>query len=187
MGRADRFRDHTDEQLVAAIHAGQVDAFDALYERHRDWVVRLAFRFTRDDDAALDVLQEAFAYVAGKFPGFELRARMTTFLYPVVKNLALRWREKHLRLDVKAPDDLAAMAPVEMPAHDVEQANALDAVLARLSDTHREIVLMRFVDDMSLSEIALALEVPDGTVKSRLHHALKALRDDPRTRPLLAP
>jgi RNA polymerase sigma-70 factor (ECF subfamily) len=52
--------------------------------------------------------------------------------------------------------------------------------MAALSGLHREVVLMRFVDDMSLQEIAEALDVPLGTVKSRLHHAIEALRNDPR-------
>jgi RNA polymerase sigma-70 factor (ECF subfamily) len=54
--------------------------------------------------------------------------------------------------------------------------------LASLVDTQREVVLMRFVDAMSLAEIAEALEIPLGTVKSRLHKALASLRQDPRTR-----
>ena len=58
----------------------------------------------------------------------------------------------------------------------------LAAVLAGLNEAQREIVLMRFVDGMSLKEIAGALDVPLGTVKSRLHHALQALRNDRRTR-----
>jgi RNA polymerase sigma-70 factor (ECF subfamily) len=58
----------------------------------------------------------------------------------------------------------------------------LAAALAGLSPPQREVVLMRFVDDLELAEIAAALDVPLGTVKSRLHHALARLRDDPGTR-----
>lgn len=54
--------------------------------------------------------------------------------------------------------------------------------MAALPETHREVVLMRFVDDMSLGEIAEALGIPLGTVKSRLHNALETLRHDPATR-----
>ena len=55
-------------------------------------------------------------------------------------------------------------------------------MLSMLPPGQRQVLLMRFVDDMTLAEIALALEIPEGTVKSRLHNALAALRDDPRTR-----
>ena len=58
----------------------------------------------------------------------------------------------------------------------------LAAALGALTAEHREVVLMRFVDDMSLDEIAGALAIPPGTVKSRLHRALETLRNDPRTR-----
>jgi len=62
----------------------------------------------------------------------------------------------------------------------------LQSVLAGLSEAHREVVLLRFVDGLSLEEIAFATEAPLGTVKSRLHNALKLLRDNPRTRELFA-
>src|SRR5688500_13279504 len=75
----------SDLELVAALNGGDVSAFNGLYYRYRDWVVRLAARFTGSDDDALDVLQETFSYVLRKFPGFRLTSAMTTFLYPVVK------------------------------------------------------------------------------------------------------
>ena len=55
-------------------------------------------------------------------------------------------------------------------------------LLATLGDTHREAVILRFVDDLSIEEIAAALDVPPGTVKSRLHHAVANMRQDPRFR-----
>ena len=58
----------------------------------------------------------------------------------------------------------------------------LAAVLAALPETHREVLLMRFVDGLALEEIARALDIPLGTVKSRMHNALASLRGDPRTR-----
>src|SRR3954469_3321919 len=88
----------SDQQLVDALNAGDVRAFDAIYHRYRDWVVRLATRFTGNPDDALDVLQETFSYVFRKFPGFRLTASMTTFLYPVVKTLSIAARRKRTRM-----------------------------------------------------------------------------------------
>ena len=85
-----------DAGLVEAINRGDATAFEALYYRYRDWVVRLARRITGNDADALDVLQETFAYLLGKFPGLRLTARMTTFLYPAVKHLSLVARSKRL-------------------------------------------------------------------------------------------
>src|SRR3954469_7079189 len=87
----------SDQQLVDALNAGDVRAFDAIYFRYRDWVHRLATRLTGNPDDALDVLQETFAYLFGKFPGFVLTARLTTFLSPAVKNLAIAHRRKRHR------------------------------------------------------------------------------------------
>src|SRR5262249_56975721 len=84
----------SDGELIAAINGGDAAAFEVLYFRYRDWVVALAFRFTGDSDAALDVLQETFLYVLRKFPGFRLTAHFKTFLYPAVRNLSIAARRK---------------------------------------------------------------------------------------------
>jgi len=63
-----------DLELIAAINDGDAAAFEALYFRYRNWVVGLAYRFTGDCDAALDVMQETFLYLLRKFPGFRLTA-----------------------------------------------------------------------------------------------------------------
>jgi len=166
---------------VRAINARDPAAFDALYYRYRDWVVRLARRFTGHDDDALDVLQDAFGYVFRKFPGFELTASMTTFLYPVVKNLSIAARRKRRRTaqlpEEPAPAQLAAPVAVDPEAGREELA----AVLADLPEGQRDVLLMRFVDAMSLAEIGEALGIPEGTVKSRLHNAIATLRGDART------
>jgi RNA polymerase sigma-70 factor (ECF subfamily) len=170
----------TDEALLAAANAGDVAAFAALYRRYRDWVARLALRFTGNQADALDVLQETFLYLLRKFPGFRLSARLTTFLYPVVRNLALAIRRKQGR--IVSDDELLAAQPAPSVAEDPTTRADLAAVVASLPLPQREALLMRFVDDMELAEIATALAIPVGTVKSRLHNALAALREDPRTR-----
>ena len=170
--------ERSDLALVAAANSGDGSAFEALYERHRDFVVNLAFRFCADRELALDVLQETFLYLLKKFPGFELRCQMRSFLYPVVKHLALNARARASRLE--AGDELFATleAPTAEPAADED----LRAALAKLPIQQRETVVLRFLEGMDLAEIADAMEVPLGTVKSRLHHALEALRKNPTLR-----
>src|SRR5688572_18971727 len=170
----------SDQDLIDALNRGDVRAFDALYHRYRDWVVRLAHRFTGHGDDALDVLQETFAYVFRKFPGFRLTASMTTFLYPVVRNLSIAARKKRTRLVLgdDAGGDAVARATTDPAAERAE----LRVVLEGLPKAQREVLLMRFVDGMSLAEIGEALGIPEGTVKSRLHNALQTLRADPRVK-----
>lgn len=171
----------TDLELIAAINRGDEAAFAALYERHKDWVVNLACRWTGDRDLALDVLQETFFYFAKKIPGFRLTARFQTFLYPVVRNLSITARRKSKRYQSSESISEEAEPAVESAPGGEEH---LHAVLAGLTEEHREVLWLRFVDGLSLQEIAVAMEIPLGTVKSRLHHGLETLRRDARTRKL---
>lgn len=178
----------SDDDLVRAANAGEEAAFVALYLRYRDWVVALAFRLTASREEALDIAQEVFLWLLQLFPGFELRAKMKTVLYPAVRNGALtRGRRESVMRDHR--DSLAALATSQgsdpTMKDDTEardRREALQQALASLSDIHREILMLRFADELSLEEIALAVGLPLGTVKSRLHHALSTLRTDPQTK-----
>ena len=124
-----------------------------------------------------------FLYLLRKFPDFKLRASLRTFLYPAVRNLSIAARRKAGRCQAGAgEDELLAMLPA--PEIVAGKSDDLDSVLAGLTADHREVLLLRFVDGLSLEEISVAMEIPLGTVKSRLHNALKLLREDPRTREL---
>jgi RNA polymerase sigma-70 factor (ECF subfamily) len=182
----DSFDTRTDLELIAAINGGDAAAFEALYFRYRDWVTTLAFRFTRDSDLALDVLQETFLYLLKKFPGFVLTAQLKTFLYPAVKNLSIAARRK---ADRHQSNEAELAALENAPAAETAATNRgeLMLVLAALPGEQSEVLLLRFVDGLSLAEIAVAMEIPLGTVKSRLHNALATLRDDPRTKEFFAP
>ena len=162
----------SDEELVASGNAGDEGALAAIYWRYRDWAARIAVRYV-DGEAAQDVVQEAFIYLFGKFPGFRLRAKLTTVLYPAVRNSALALKRR------KAPEHLGEgheqVAPI--PPGSSIGSTRLGLALTRLPDGQREVLLMRVVDDMSVLEIALALGIPEGTVKSRLHHGLRAMRE----------
>jgi RNA polymerase sigma-70 factor, ECF subfamily len=163
----------SDSELVRACARGDSAAFEALYRRYQAWITGLARRFTGDDAAALDVLQETFAYLLRKGPSLRLDGRLTTFLYPVVRNLSLAMRPK--RPPAAHADEQGREAANRGP-----ELQHLASAVDSLPDGQREVLLMRFAHDMLLDEIAAALGLPLGTVKSRLHLALKALREDPR-------
>jgi RNA polymerase sigma-70 factor (ECF subfamily) len=159
-----------DLALVERANLGDADAFEALYRRHKDWVLGVARRYTARPDDALDVLQETFAYFCGKFPGFTLTAQLRSFLFPVVKHSALTRRRKERGLD-----DLESVSEARLAVPPVEPSE-IETLLASLPETHREVVWLRFAEDMSLKDIALALDVPLGTVKSRLHNGIQMIR-----------
>jgi len=171
-----------DAELLQRANDGDPGAFEALYRRYRDWVHRLAWRFTGNPQDALDVVQETFLYLLKKLPGLRLTASMTTFLYPVVKHLSLNLRRRR----GTGPDE-GILLTIPDPTGPQTPRAEFAAALAGLSPEQREVVLLRFVDDLGLDEIAAALSIPTGTVKSRLHRALETLRNDPRTQDYFLP
>ena len=158
--------DPSDAKLVERARRGDAAAFEALYDRYEGWVGALAKRICGNSDDALDVLQETFVYFYRKLPTFELRAQLKTFLYPVVKHIAIRRREKSHRHTTLEVDREAPARP----------EGGLEGMLDVLPEEQQEIVWLRFVDGLALREIAEALGIPLGTVKSRLHAALETLR-----------
>ncbi len=177
----------SDRELVELCNRGDrdeaVQAFETLYRRHRDYVTRVALRFGADRDAAVDVLQETFLYLLKKFPptgeGLVLTAQLRSLLYPVAKNLTLSSLRQRARLDDSEefdPDRLPAPSGADPAERDRAR---LSAAMGRLPAERREVLLLRFVDDMSLQDIADTLSIPLGTVKSRLHLAVRELRDSP--------
>ena len=176
-----RFGSLSDAELVEICNSGArqdaVEAFGLLYRRHRDYVTRVALRFCSDRDIAADALQETFLYLLRKFPptgeGLVLTAQLRSLLYPVARNVTLTAVRRRGRTEQAAdldPDRLPDPATVD-PVHE-----NLGQAMASLSPRHREVLLLRFVDGMQLNEIAEALEIPPGTVKSRLHFAVRALK-----------
>jgi RNA polymerase sigma-70 factor (ECF subfamily) len=174
----------SDQELIAAINRGDAASFETLYFRYRDWVVSLAARITGNPTAAIDVLQETFIYLFKKFPGFRLTAQMKTFLYPAVRNLSIAARvkaERYSATDLTLSEIEATPAPESLAGTDAD----LNYVLGRLPEEQREVLILRFVEGFSLDEIAEAMRIPTGTVKSRLHNALHTLRSDARIKELL--
>ena len=97
-------------------------------------------------------------------------------LYPAVRNQAIAQNRKRRRF---LPLETEQEIPSSRSSGDLEE---LASVLSGLPEGQREAVILKYVDDWTFREIAEALEIPEGTVKSRIHNALKTLREDPRTR-----
>jgi RNA polymerase sigma-70 factor (ECF subfamily) len=156
---------------VARARHGEAAAFEALYSNHRDWVLHLAWRFTGNRDDALEVLQETFAELFEKLPGFRLTSSLRAYLYPVVKHRCLsllRKRRPVIDIDTVREQGLEqALGLTWQPPATGELA----PLLARLPAKQREVVLLRFALGMKLDEIADALKTRLGTVKSRRDRA----------------
>jgi len=162
-----------DRELVTLANRGDPAGLEGLFRAHGGWVAALARRFVGDPDDALDVMQEVFAYLYARFPGFELRSTMRAFLYPVVRHQSISLIRKRRKV---VEIDRGSRPPVELTFWPDEPGD-LEQLISGLDDETRELLLMRFGLGLKLTEIAAALSVPTGTVKSRLHSALESLRE----------
>jgi RNA polymerase sigma-70 factor (ECF subfamily) len=173
-------REIGDGELVEAARRGEEEAFETLYRRYREYVLIIASRYGVTGAASLDVLQETFFYFFRKLPDFELRARFSTFLYPVAKNLSLKKKAEGSRLMGYENGGIDIGSVPSGESAEDPGARILETV-ASLPEEQKETVLLRFADGMTLGEIAASLDIPLGTVKSRLHNALAALRQSEET------
>ena len=107
-------------------------------------------------------------------------------LFRSVRHLSIAARRKAGRYQ-SSETEQQSLATLAAPNPTQAGADALAAALASLAEEHREVLLLRFVDGLSLAEIAAALDIPLGTVKSRMHNSLKTLRNDPRTKSYFEP
>lgn len=126
----------------------------------------------------MDVLQETFTYLLRRLPRLQLTARLTTFLYPAVRNLSLAALRR--RRNWSSGEEILEELPARTDSME-ELSEDLITALGVLPAPQRQVVLMRFADEMNIEEIAQTLSIPPGTVKSRLHHAFETLRRNPKT------
>lgn len=171
--RAVRSEPETERELVARADGGDERAFEELYLAHRDWVMALAWRFLGQREDALDVMQETFAYLFQQFPGFELRSSMRAYLYPVVKHRSISLIRK--RRKVVNLDEVRTGAELDGELEGPELRGDFARLISVLSPEQREVVKLRFEVDFKLAEIADSMGLALGTVKSRLHNALRLL------------
>lgn len=177
----------TDAALVERVRAGDHSAFGELARRYQSRVYRLAMRFTKSPDQALEVLQETFLNVFRKLDGFRGDSAFSSWLYRITVNTALM----HLRKErAGAPEiPIEELAPAIGPMSNdwsaradsttlQEEARALiRKAVGELPEKYRTVFLLRDVEDLSTEEVAEILELSVPTVKTRLHRARLYLRD----------
>lgn len=176
-----------DAELVERTRTGDPSAFDALVERYQDRVYNLCYRLCPNHADAADLTQTAFLKALESLPRFEARANFFTWLYRIAANEALSLRRQRRRRPTVSLDSgdserrpserIADEAP--SGADRLDQAvmvRRLEAALEKLDEEFRVAVVLRDIEDMDYAEIADVLEVPVGTVKSRIHRGRMMLR-----------
>jgi RNA polymerase sigma-70 factor (ECF subfamily) len=181
------FELRTDEYLVEAAQAGNSGAFGALVERYQDRLYNTLTRVLGSRDDASEVLQDAFVLAYTKLGSFRGNSRFYTWLYRVALNQACSHRRRTSRrrgeLSVEQLRELSGTEPVDASLQPeqilvrTEQAELVQLALTEISDEHREILVLREMEDYSYETIAEILELPVGTVRSRLFRARLQLKE----------
>jgi RNA polymerase sigma-70 factor (ECF subfamily) len=148
----------------------------ALFEKPLLYYLR---RLVGSEADAWDLLQEAWIAVFRSLPRLRDPRALPAYLYRTARHVALaHLRKRHANMRFFADmDDVPQTSTEPDPAFTAEDGAAVHAGLEKLSLAHREVLTLFFLEDLSIEEIALVLDIPSGTVKSRLHHAKKALAD----------
>jgi RNA polymerase sigma factor (sigma-70 family) len=162
---------HSDEALLERVATGDSAAFRTLYERHAERVLRFAMSIVRQAHLAEEVLQETMIVVWKKAKTFKGNAKVSTWILGIARNLAFNLLRKEKR-GARLPEERSAETN---PAKRIETAVQVERALETLPDHHREVMHLVFYEEMNLREAAEVLGIPEGTVKSRMHHARKAL------------
>ena len=188
-----------DAHLVQEAARGNQVAFRQLYERYYRPMASVIFRVGGTFVDVDDVLQDVFLRAWNGLPGFRQDAQFSTWLYRIAVNTALRHREKRKAERDRTQEDLegdshfleAGESPTEATrqalldpadvAISANQALVLRAAVDRLGEKHRSVVTMYYYDGMSCDVIAELLGTSVGTIWSRLHYAMKKLKDTMET------
>lgn len=179
----------TEEELIAKAVQGDQDAFAQLLELHKGKVYGLTLRLTGSAEDAMDLTQETFFNAWRGLPRFNGQSKFSTWLYRLATNAAIDFlrREKRRGAVTTVPlyTEEESQRALDIPDHrftpqtELERKELQQAIqrgLERLSDEHRQALVLREVIGLSYAEIAQVLGIEEGTVKSRISRARLALR-----------
>ncbi len=172
---------HTDGWLVVRIRDGDLEALGELYEKYKTLVYRTALAITCDERAAEDILQDVFLRVYSYADRLDENVTLGPWLYRVTVNSAYTWTSRVKRWLCSLQDtlDRLVLSPrwyPEATVEDQEWRQMLQQAIDALPSGHRVVIVLHYLEGLSLREIAYVTGIPEGTVKSRLHYARRKLR-----------
>ena len=163
-----------DVETVAAAQAGDQRAFASLAVACGDRLHAVAYRILRDEALAEDASQNALLTIWRDLPQLRDPARFEAWAYRVLVRTCFAERRRVERMPNR---QLAGASPAAASDYDtIADRDQLERAFQRLSVDHRAIVVLHHYLELPLEEVAATLEIPPGTVRSRLHHAMRALR-----------
>lgn len=166
-----------DEQLVAALKAQDPAAAQELLDRHGSRLLRSAFLLCGNETEAQDFAQETFLQAIRSVHRFRGHSAIYTWLHGILLNVIRHARRRNARLVYDNELLNREVAGETANQLDAETASsALRLALQRLSAPHREVIILRYYENMKIDEMAGHLGISNGTVKSRLHYAIQELQ-----------
>ncbi len=173
-----------DAQLIDEALAGDSAAFGQLVTKYQDRLYNTLVHQVGSAETAHDLVQDAFVQAYLKLETFQRASAFYTWLYRIAFNLAVSHRRRARAMvsidevrEKLGHEPLDDAPPPEARLEQQERACQLEQALAGLSDEHRAILILREVEDCAYDEIAQMLDLPVGTVRSRLHRARLLMRD----------
>jgi len=155
---------------------GDREAFALLFQQYKNLVYRTAYLMLGESAEAEDALQEIFVQIYRSLSGFDPgKAAFTTWLYRITFNYCLNHRRRKRPFTLPL-EDLAPALKSEFPSAQLAEEEILQQAIRKLTDRQRAVVILRYFWDLPYAEIAQILDIPLGTVKSRIDLALKTLR-----------
>lgn len=176
-----RFSQLDEDECITRAQRGDVAAFSELVARFQDRIYRFLVRLTGSPDDALDLTQETFLRALQSVANWQADAQFTTWLFRIARNQALDLLRRAQRVAfVELDETLSEQVPADTPTPEAalqarQRIEALEGALQRLSVEHREILLLRDIEDMAYEDIAEVLGISLGTVKSRIARARAGL------------
>jgi len=175
----------TGDREIARLRKGDPDAITDLIGRYQHRLYRFLVRMVGDPATAEDLFQQTWIRLMEKIGSYDARRNFEAWLFAIARNLAIDHLRRRRGISLDEPDD-SGRAPVERleaagqdvltQLLDFERGALLAAAIGELPAIHREVLTLRFEEDMKLEQIAEVAGVPLSTVKSRLHRALESLR-----------
>ena len=170
-----------DQDLILQMQNGSLEALGELYDRHRQVVYRTALAITGDGDAASDLLQDVFLRLYRFAERIDSQRPLEPWLYRMTTNLSYTWVKRNRRWFHPLEDfmDWFSSGDEDHPLTVVEQRDDWQQVqkaVSRLPLPQRIVVVLYYLNDLSLQEISEILDIPVGTVKSRLHYGRNMLK-----------
>lgn len=175
-----------DHRLITECLEGNTASFGLLVRRYQDRLYNTVYRLVDNAEDAQDVVQEAFLNAYQSLASFHGDSAFFTWLYRIAVNTAISLRRKKrvmVRIDGRAGESaIEPLDPSELsrPGHALEQAERerrIQQALARLSPEHRAVLVMKDMEGQKYETMADILQVPMGTIRSRLHRARLELRE----------